>query len=172
MENGPDPFHSHFPFSIFHFPFLAKKKTKASGNVVAQARKGSAPASPLSKRVWEQVKSFAGAVLIYLVIRQFLMEAFRIPTGSMIPTLLVGDWLFVNKVAYGASIPFTRYHLPGYTTPGRGDVVVFVSPYQADMAENHEDPTPVLVKRLIGMPGDTIYMREGLVYINGIPQRQ
>src|SRR4051794_13689534 len=108
---------------------MAKKKSKPSGNVVAQARKGGAPAAPLSKRIWENIKSFAGAVLIYLVIKTLLMEAFRIPTGSMIPTLLVGDWLFVNKVAYGPHIPFTRYHLPGYTDPRRGDVVVFESPY-------------------------------------------
>ena len=141
---------------------MAKKKSK-SGNVVAQARQNSAPSAPLSKRIWENVKSFAGAVLIYLVIKTLLMEAFRIPSGSMIPTLLVGDWLFVNKVAYGPSVPFTHYHLPGYTSPGRGDVVVFVSPYQPDMAESGEDPTPTLVKRLIGMPGDTIYMRTGLV---------
>ena len=151
---------------------MAKKKSKSPGNVVAQARKGSAPTAPLTKRVWENVKSFAGAVLIYLVIKTLLMEAFRIPSSSMIPTLLVGDWLFVNKVTYGPAIPFTRYHLPGYTSPGRGDVMVFVSPYQPDMAERREDPTPTLVKRLIGMPGDTIYMREGLVYINGIAQRQ
>jgi len=152
---------------------MAKRKSKPSGsNVVAQARKGSGPAAPLSKRIWENVKSFAGAVLIYLVIKTLLMEAFRIPTGSMIPSLLVGDWLFVNKVAYGPHVPFTRYHLPGYTTPGRGDVVVFESPYQPDEAERGADPTPILVKRLIGMPGDTIFMRQGLVYINGIAQRQ
>jgi signal peptidase I len=152
---------------------MAKRKSKASGsNVVAEAKKGGAPAAPLSKRIWEQVKSFAGAVLIYLVIRQFLMEAFRIPSGSMIPTLLIGDWLFVNKVAYGAHVPFTRYNLPGYTDPKHGDVVVFVSPYQPDEAEKGANPTPILVKRLIGMPGDTIFMREGLVFINGVAQRQ
>ena len=151
---------------------MAKKKSKAAKNVVAEARKGGAPQAPLTKRVWENIKSFAGAVLIYLVIKTLLMEAFRIPSGSMIPTLLIGDWLFVNKVAYGPAVPFTRWRLPGYTSPNHGDVVVFVSPYQPDMAANHEDPTPVLVKRLIGMPGDTIYMREGLVYINGTAQRQ
>ena len=151
---------------------MAKKKSKSAGNVVAQARKGSAPTAPLTKRVWENIKSFAGAVLIYLVIKTLLMEAFRIPSPSMRPTLQVGDWLFVSKVTYGAHIPFTRYRLPGYTSPGRGDVVVFESPYQADMAANNEDPTPILVKRLIGMPGDTLYMRDGLLFINGNPQRQ
>ena len=152
---------------------MAKKRSTGSKeNVVAQARGKTKPKGSRGKWLWEQTKSLAGAVLIYLVIKTLLMEAFRIPSGSMIPTLLIGDWLFVNKVAYGPAIPFTRYHLPGYTSPGRGDVVVFVSPYQPDMAEAGDDPTPVLVKRLIGMPGDTLYMREGLVYINGVAQRQ
>ena len=78
----------------------------------------------------------------------------------MIPTLLIGDWLFVNKLAYGPTIPFTNSHLPGYTDPKHGDVVVFVSPYQAGQRAN--DPTPTLVKRLIGMPGDTLFMRDGV----------
>lgn len=154
---------------------MAKKRTTASrsGNVVAQAKGGrQGSKTPLGRRVWENVKSLAGAVLIYLVIKTFLMEAFRIPSGSMIPTLLVGDWLFVNKLAYGPHVPFTRTNLPGYVDPKRGDVVVFISPYQPDMAEQGDDPTPTLVKRLIGMPGDTIYGRSGLVYINGLPQRQ
>jgi signal peptidase I len=106
------------------------------------------------------------------VIKTLLMEAFRIPSGSMIPTLLVGDWLFVNKMVYGPHIPFTNVNLPGYSNPKRGDVVVFVSPYQPDLFELGEDPTPTLVKRMVGMPGDTLYMRDGLLYLNGIPQRQ
>jgi signal peptidase I len=90
----------------------------------------------------------------------------------MIPTLLIGDWLFVNKLAYGPTIPFTNSHLPGYATPKHNDVVVFVSPYQPDEAEQGRDPTPTLVKRLIGQPGDTLYMREGQLYLNGIAQHQ
>ena len=139
---------------------------------MSQARGKTQAREPVARRFWEFVKSVSGAVLIYLVIKTLLMEAFRIPSGSMIPTLLVGDWLFVNKLIYGPHVPFTRANLPGYSDPHRGDVVVFVSPYQPDMAANGEDPTPTLVKRLIGMPRDTIYMRDGLVYINGLPQRQ
>ena len=63
-------------------------------------------------------------------------------------------------------------NLPGYTDPKRGDVVVFVSPLQPDEAASGNDPTPTLVKRLVGMPGDTLYMRDGLLYVNGIAQRQ
>jgi len=143
-------------------------------NVVAEARGASGKKSPqpLGKWFWENFKSLAGAVAIYLVVKTLFIEAFRIPSGSMIPTLLVGDWLFVNKLAYGPTIPFTNKHLPGYTHPRHNDVVVFVSPHQSDEAQQGHDPTPTLVKRLIGMPGDTLYMRSGLLHINGIPQPQ
>ncbi|HMF88150.1 MAG TPA: signal peptidase I [Gemmatimonadaceae bacterium] len=134
-------------------------------------------ARPVSQRVrfkglWENVKSIVGALAIFLVLRAFLIEAYRIPSGSMIPALLVGDWLFVNKAIYGAHVPFSRVNLPGYREPKRGDVVVFVSPYQADEASRGADPTPTLVKRLVGTPGDTLHMRDGLLHVNGIAQRQ
>ena len=124
------------------------------------------------RNLWENFKSIAGALAIFLLLRAFVVEAYRIPSGSMIPTLLVGDWLFVNKAIYGAHIPFTHSSLPAYREPRRGDVVVFVSPYQADEADSGNDPTPTLVKRLVGTPGDTLYMRNGLLYLNGIAQRQ
>jgi signal peptidase I len=134
-------------------------------------------ARPVSQRsrlraVWENFKSILGALAIFLVLRAFLVEAYRIPSGSMIPTLLVGDWLFVNKAIYGAHVPFSRASLPAYREPKRGDVVVFVSPYQGDEAAQGRDPTPTLVKRLVGTPGDTLYMRNALLYVNGIAQRQ
>jgi signal peptidase I len=106
------------------------------------------------------------------VLRAFLVEAYRIPSGSMIPTLLVGDWLFVNKAIFGAHVPFSRASLPAYREPRRGDVVVFVSPFQADEDSLGHDPTPTLVKRLVGTPGDTLYMRNAVLYVNGIAQRQ
>ena len=142
--------------------------SKATGNVVAQARGKQAPKRS-GGTLWENFKSIAGAVAIYLVIRTLLVEAFRIPSGSMIPSLLVGDWLFVNKLIYGPEIPFTEIRLPGYREPRRGDVAVFRSPDQIDQPE---DPNPTLVKRIVGMPGDTLYMRRGLLHVNGIPQRQ
>jgi signal peptidase I len=154
-----------------------KKPDKSAGpekptNVVAQARAGKTKSDrSFLQAVWDNIKSLAGAVLIYLVIRTFLMEAFRIPSGSMIPTLMVGDWLFVNKLAYGPHITFTKIKLPGYRTPEHGDVVVFESPYQADEAARGADPTPTLVKRLVGTPGDTLYMRNGTLYRNGLEQR-
>jgi signal peptidase I len=134
-------------------------------------------ARPVSQRsrlrnIWENFKSILGALAIFLVLRAFLVEAYRIPSGSMIPTLLVGDWLFVNKAIYGAHVPFSRASLPAYREPKRGDVVVFVSPYQGDEAAQGRDPTPTLVKRLVGTPGDTLYMRNAVLYVNGIAQRQ
>ena len=150
----------------------AKKSPEKSKNSVAAARGGTSGGSSGVRRYWEMFKSLAGTIAIFLVLRTFLIEAYRIPSGSMIPSLLVGDWLFVNKVAYGPHIPFTHTSLPGYANPNRGDVVVFESPYQADEAQIGNDPTPTLVKRLIGMPGDTIYGREGVVYVNGLARRQ
>jgi signal peptidase I len=150
-------------------PKTAPKKSPKR-NVVAEARGGGKKQSqPAGKWLWENFKSLAGAVVIYLFVKTLFVEAFRIPSGSMIPTLLVGDWLFVNKLAYGPTIPFTNVHLPGYSSPKHQDVVVFESPYQAD---NAPDFTPTLVKRLIGMPGDTLYMRQAVLYLNGVPQRQ
>lgn len=135
---------------------------------VAAARGKSAPKR--SSSGWrENAKSLLGALLIYLFLRTFLVEAFRIPSGSMEPTLLVGDWLFVNKLRYGPHIPFTNINLPGYADPERGDVVVFVSPPQLDQPW---DPSPTLVKRLVGVPGDTLFMRSGMLYLNGDAQPQ
>ena len=124
------------------------------------------------RALWENFKSIVGALAIFLILRAFLIEAYRIPSGSMVPTLLVGDWLFVNKAIYGAHIPFSNSNLPAYREPRPGDVVVFVSPYQADEAARGNDPTPTLVKRLVGVAGDTLYMRNGILYVNGIAQRQ
>ena len=122
--------------------------------------------------IWENIKGFAVVAILFLVLRTFLVEAYRIPSPSMVPTLLVGDWLFVNKAIYGAHIPFTSASLPAVHDPRRRDVVVFISPYQADEAARGNDPAPVLVKRLIGLPGDTLYMRNAVLYINGVAQQE
>jgi signal peptidase I len=143
-----------------------------SENVVARARRGDGgrdASRPRGSVIWENVKSLLGAVVIYLVLKTFFIEAYRIPSGSMIPTLLIGDWLFVNKLVYGPSVPFTSARLPGYQEPRRGEVVVFTSPPQIDQPE---DPTPTLVKRLVGMPGDTLFMRNGLLHVNVTPRPQ
>jgi signal peptidase I len=140
----------------------------ASGKGRAQVARPFAQRSAL-RRFWENFKALLSALLFFIFLRTFILEAYRIPSGSMIPTLLVGDWLFVNKLVYGPHIPFTNITLPGYKDPERGDVVVFKSPDQKDQPW---DPNPTLVKRLVGMPGDTIYMRKGVLYVNGVVSKQ
>jgi signal peptidase I len=88
----------------------------------------------------------------------------------MEPTLLVGDWLLVNKLRFGPHIPFTSYSLPGYARPERGDVTVFVSPPQdVTIRISPDQVTPILVKRIMGVAGDTLFMRHGLLTVNGMP---
>jgi len=107
-------------------------------------------------------------IAIFLGTRELLAEAYRIPSGSMEPTLLVGDWLFVNKVRYGPHIPFTELSLPGYAAPKRGDVAVFISPPQDRAIRISPDQvTPTLVKRIVGIGGDTLLMRHGQLLVNG-----
>lgn len=120
------------------------------------------------RRFWENFKALLSALLFFVVLRTFFIEAYRIPSGSMIPTLLVGDWLFVNKLVYGPHIPFTNSNLPGYGDPKRGEVVVFKSPTQIDQPQ---DPNPTLVKRIVGAGGDTLFMRDAVLYVNGARQK-
>lgn len=110
---------------------------------------------------WEWTKSFIIAFGLFLIIRTFLVEAFRIPTGSMESTLLAGDFLLVNKAVYGARVPFARARTPAVSEPLRGEIVVFVPPHEMD--KNY-------VKRLVGMPGDTLEMRGKLLFVNGHQQ--
>lgn len=109
---------------------------------------------------WDWTRSIAVAFVLFLVIRTFVVEAFKIPTSSMENTLLVGDFLLVNKAVYGAEIPGTGVRLPAFAEPHRGDVVVFTPPH---------DPGKNYVKRLLGAPGDTLEMREKVLYVNGAP---
>jgi signal peptidase I len=146
---------------------VAAKQSPPDRSSVSQLRTGKSAGTASS--TWENIKAILVTVAIFLAIRTFLIEAYRIPSGSMIPTLLVGDWLFVNKLAYGPHVPFTSVNLPGYDDPARGDVVVFVSPNQIDQPE---DPNPTLVKRCVAIEGDTVSMRGGLFYLNGKPQPQ
>ncbi len=112
----------------------------------------------------ENIKTIVYAGLIALVVRTFLFEPFNIPSGSMLPTLQIGDYLFVSKYSYG----YSRYSFPfGWppfsgrifkSMPDRGDVAVFKYP---------PDPSIDYIKRIVGLPGDTVQVRDGLLYING-----
>ncbi len=109
----------------------------------------------------EYLRSIAIAVLAALVLRSVVVEAFQIPSGSMVPTLLAGDHILVSKLAYGARLPFTRLRLVSLGALRRGDVIVF---------ENPRDPSKDFVKRVIGLPGDVVEIRGQVVHVNGVPQ--
>jgi signal peptidase I len=119
--------------------------------------------SSVRQSTWEWVKSIAVALVIWVVVRSLLVEAFRIPSGSMENTLLIGDFLFVNKTLYGAEIPLSSKRLPAIREPRRHDIVVFRSVTEDGMN---------VVKRVIGMPGDTISMKNNVLHLNGTPQEE
>lgn len=110
--------------------------------------------------VREWTESIVIAFILAMVIRTFLVQAFKIPTGSMRQTLLEGDRILVNKFVYGAKIPFTDYRLPALGKPQRGDVIVFIYP---------EDPKRDFIKRLIAFEGEKVAIKNGAVYINSRP---
>lgn len=119
------------------------------------------PQRNLALRVaWEWTRSLAIAFILFVTIRAVGVEAFKIPTSSMERTLLVGDFLLVNKGIYGAQIPGTELRLPAFAEPSRGEVIVFNPPHE---------PSKNYVKRLVGMPGDTLEMRDKVLYVNGRP---
>ncbi|MBN2289699.1 MAG: signal peptidase I [Candidatus Glassbacteria bacterium] len=120
----------------------------------------------------EWAKSLGLAFILFLIIRIFLVQAFTIPTGSMERTLLVGDYLLVNKMVYGAKTPrklpllaleLPILRLPGLETPRRGEIVVFEYPKDRDMD---------FVKRCVAVGSDTVEMRDKVLYINSIPQSE
>lgn len=133
----------------------------------AAARSKSTPRRSLVVRTRTLIMGVLPAFAIFLGTRQLIAEAYRIPSGSMEPTLLVGDWLFVNKLRLGPHIPFTSRSLPGYASPKRGDVVVFTSPPQdPSIRITPDEVAPTLVKRIVGIAGDTVLMRHGQLIVN------
>ncbi|MDQ7784794.1 MAG: signal peptidase I [Desulfomonilaceae bacterium] len=125
-------------------------------------KKKAEPVQPKSQRkvFQEYSEAFVVAVVLAILIRALLIQAFKIPSGSMIPTLLVGDHILVNKLFYGIRVPFTKARWPRITEPGRGDVIVFVYP---------EDRSKDFIKRVVAVGGDTIEIRDKTVFINGEP---
>ena len=139
------------------------RQKNTAGNGGEGARKGAKQAaSSFGRGVMEWVKTILVGFVLFMVLRTFLIQTFRITSGSMEGTLLVGDFLVLSKSAYGATVPGTGLKLPGYTHPTRGDVVVF---------RGHHEPID-LVKRLVGLPNDTLAMKDGVLFINDQPQEE
>ena len=118
----------------------------------------------------EYLQALGIAILAAFLLRAFVVQAFRIPTGSMKDTLLVGDFLLVNKFVYGVRTPdrilgtdieIPHIHFPAFRTPRRGDIVIFKYPH---------DTSIDYIKRCVGTPGDTIEVRSNIVYVNGEPE--
>lgn len=132
------------------------KDKKVSATKAAEEKKK----TTWTESLWENVKSLAMVLIAVLLIRAVVVEATVVPTGSMQNTILIGDHLFLDKILYGPQIPFTDLRLPAIKQYKRGDVIAFRYPV---------DPNVVFVKRLIGMPGDTIEVRQKQLYVNGKP---
>lgn len=120
-----------------------------------------APPQDWKKITWEWVESLIVAFIIaFGIIRPFFVQPFSIPSGSMRMTLVEGDRLFVNKLRYGPLVPFTKYRLPGFGEPRRGDVIVFRYPVTRDKD---------FIKRLIAFGGETVEIRNGRIYVDDKP---
>ncbi len=108
----------------------------------------------------EWAESIAVAFILAMIIRTFVVQAFKIPTGSMRPTLMEGDLILVNKFIYGARPPLVNFALPPLRQPKRGDVIVFIYP---------ESPKKDFIKRLVGLPGETVEIKSGTVFVDDKP---
>lgn len=133
----------------------ARQNTASEQGEPQPAAATTTPATKEKKESW--VESVIIALLLALAIRHFLVQAYKIPSGSMIPTLLIGDQLIASKISYGIRLPFAANKLAKFETPKRGDIVVFRFP---------EDPDKDFIKRTIGLPGERVRIRDGVIYIN------
>lgn len=150
----------------FDFPTLLVLLTFATGLLwlldvlIFRRKRGKEAKEPM---IFEVSRGFFPVFLIVLLLRSFLIEPFRIPSGSMMPTLLIGDFILVNKYVYGLRLPVLEKKILEVGEPQRGDVVVFRFP---------EDPRIDYIKRVVGLPGDRIDYRNKTVYVNGNPLAQ
>ncbi len=111
-------------------------------------------------KTWELVETIVTAVILALLIRAFIIQAFKIPSGSMIPTLLIGDHVLVNKFIYGVKIPFTDNRVLVFKKPAKGDIIVFKFP---------KDTSKDFIKRVVAAEGDKIESRNKVIYVNDKP---
>jgi len=132
----------------------SERKTKARGDQ-AQSPALRFARSFVSR---ENIEAIVIAVVLALCIRTFVVQAFKIPSGSMEPTLLIGDHILVNKFIYGFAVPFVDKKLMTFAEPQRGDVIVFIYPL---------DPDKDFIKRVIAVGGDSVQIKDKKIYING-----
>ena len=144
----------------FDAAVLARRR-RAAARQAGGVEEGVAETPP--SRIVEYSKSFFPVFLIVLVLRSFIVEPFRIPSNSMMPTLLTGDFILVNKFNYGIRLPVIDTKVVDIGLPERGDVVVFRFP---------EDPSTPFIKRVVGVPGDRIAYYDKILYINDQPMEQ
>lgn len=155
---------------IFDFSAVLVLLTLTSGAIwsldawllAPRRRRARAPGStPGAGEPWwvEYARSFFPVFLIVLLLRSFLVEPFRIPSGSMMPTLLTGDFILVNKYEYGIRLPVTNTRVINNGSPRRGDIIVFRYP---------ENPSVPFIKRVVGVPGDHVIYRDKMLYLNGV----
>lgn len=142
---------------LFDALFLAPARRREA----AQRERGGDEATYSEPWPVEYAKSFFPVLLIVLLLRSFLVEPFQIPSGSMVPTLEVGDFILVNKYTYGLRLPVLGTKLVDIDEPERGEVMVFFPPHESRY----------FIKRVVGLPGDTIGYRDGQLTINGEPVR-
>jgi len=135
-----------------------KKRTKENNEKQPKEKNKEATKS----KVQEYIEAIIIAILIAVVIRTFIVQAYKIPSRSMVPTLLVGDHLLVNKFIYGVKIPVIRRIIVPITDPKRGDIIVFIYP---------NDRTKDYIKRVIGVGGDKIEIKNKNIFINDQPYK-
>jgi signal peptidase I len=114
-------------------------------------------------KLWEYAKAIGTALILALIIRTYAVQAFKIPSGSMLQTLLIGDHILVNKFIYGTKIPFSDDRILIFTKPKRGDIIVFKYP---------EEPDRDFIKRVIGVEGDIVESKNKTVFVNGKPLKE
>lgn len=136
---------------------FAPKRVADAGKVATPNSQKGAPQDPV---LVEYAKSFFPVLFVVLILRSFIFEPFRIPSGSMMPTLLVGDFILVNKFSYGIRLPVVNTKVFDTGEPARGDVMVFKYPKQ---------PNIDYIKRVIGLPGDKITYQNKRIFVNGEP---
>jgi len=110
------------------------------------------------KIIWEYAKAIITALILAMLIRTFIIQAFKIPSGSMVPTLLIGDHILVNKFLYGTKIPFSGKRMLMFKKPERGDIIVFKYP---------ENPSKDFIKRVVAVEGDVIESKNKILHVNG-----